>query len=359
MVIRGHLTRVLGTALLSVLVMGNVFAQNTAASMSLSDAFNAGAAAGAGTQTIHDTITSGPSSSYSPQNVVGSYSTATPSQSAYWIGAGTGTAGVTAGGNSTIAGCQDTSDPATATAQCNAINAVINTKSTAPPPMVTTTDPIYTMGRDVINNPTAIVGTVSNYFTGCNTATTTTPGNVTQDVCETYTSITAPTCSKTETVTVDALYNYQCTTTPFVQSSQTCHKVANVSVTQTGSGLNVSPGQTLFSGTNPQGFGNTIIAGSSDGVITIYNGKGYCSGSATVVVPTAVRVYTYSSANGGACGCAADYVHSITCNGTTCTDYSYSACYPLLNWSFSFTKPSSNVVITKTVTWTDQCVPYE
>jgi hypothetical protein len=96
--------------------------------------------------------------------------------------------------------------------------------------MVTTTDPLYTQGHAVINNPTSIVGTVSSYYTGCNTSTTTTPGNVTQDVCETYTSITGPTCSKTETVTVDALYNYQCTTTPFVQTAQTCHKTSNVVV---------------------------------------------------------------------------------------------------------------------------------
>ena len=223
-------SRAIASVLLPVLVASHVFAQSATAPMSVSDAFNAGAAAGAGTKTIHDTITSGSSSSYSPQNVVSSYSTTTPSQSSYWTGARTGTAGVTAGGNSTIAGCQDTFDPTTATAQCNAINAVINTKSTAPPPMVTKNDPIYTTGKAITNNPTSIVGTVSNYYTGCNTSTTTNPGNVTQDVCTTYASITGPTCAKTETVTVDALYNYQCVTTPFVQSTQTCHKTSNVVV---------------------------------------------------------------------------------------------------------------------------------
>lgn len=359
-------SRLIAWWVLVALAVGNVFGQDTGAPMSISDAFNAGAAAGAGTQSIHDTITSGSTSSYSPQNVVSSYSTTTPSQSSYWTGPGTGTAGVTAGGNSTIAGCQNSSDPTTATAQCNAINAVISTKSNAPPPMVTTNDPIYTQGHAVINDPTSIIGTASNYYTGCNTSTTTTPGNVTQDKCETYTSITSNTCAKTETVNVDALYNYQCTTTPFVQTAQTCHKVANVTVTQTGSGMNCTPGQLLASYQNYYQEYARIYCTGVPNVVQIDTGRMSCHGSVTVTVPTNITVATYNSY--GWCGVYYQYYHYISCSGSTCQDqWQNKDSVDRFGWSFyyttgnilPFTAPGSNMVITKTVTWTDQCLPYE
>ena len=172
-------------------------------------------------------------------------------------------------------------------------------------------------------------------------------------------TVSTSSCSYGRQVNIDSYANFQCDQTVNTYAIQTYNKVANVTVTQTGSGLNVTPGQLLLSLAVSWGTYLRLYAGSSDGVVTISEGRGLCSGSTTVTVPTTVRNWQRNG-SGAICGCASDNTHTISCSGTTCTDSVHSACYAYLGPEyFSFTRPSINIVITKTVAWDDQCSPYQ
>lgn len=282
--------------------------------------------------------------------------------------------------------------------ECAAVNFLARNPTTRPQfTLNAATDPTLMAAHTTLSTVTpASTGMTATAGTGCTQATTTTPAQYTNQVCDNYRDYSTQGCTTGQVIGVDADANYQCDKTvtaftsqqrqPAVSASScsygrqvnidsdanfqcdqtvnayttpTCHKVANVTVTQTGSGMNCTPGQLLASGYNPyDGISSYIYCTGTPNVVTISSAGGFCSGSATVAVPGSVGVQTYNFR--GSCGVYYVFAHYISCSGLHCSDtWGNSTNMYNSGGPISFTAPGSNMVVTKTVTWDDQCSSYE
>jgi len=151
--------------------------------------------------------------------------TPTAPESSYWQGNNTLLSNVLSGGSDKIYDCDANVGSMTDPKQknpCEAINMLNKLPAVMPPPMVTKTDPLYTTGRAIADNPEAIAGAIKGAYSGCTTKTTTIQGETVNQTCDEYLGIDNVKCQIGQVVEVDADHLYKCLETLKALSDQTC-----------------------------------------------------------------------------------------------------------------------------------------
>jgi len=197
---------------------GLVLAQS--GGMTSEQAFQAGQAFGSSANSgIAPNINSGKAA-----EVLKDYTPTAP-ESSYWQGNNTLLSNVLSGGSDKIYDCDANVGSMTDPKQknpCEAINMLNKLPAVMPPPMVTKTDPLYTTGRAIADNPEAIAGAIKGAYSGCTTKTTTIQGETVNQTCDEYLGIDNVKCQIGQVVEVDADHLYKCLETLKALSDQTC-----------------------------------------------------------------------------------------------------------------------------------------
>ena len=118
--------------------------------------------------------------------------TSTPPETALY-----GQPGLAATANARLAACIGSTDPI-CQAQVGALSSA-NTPRTAISPY----DPAVTAARDIARNPSAVLGSLASFYSGCSTAESTTPAGSVSKLCNRYSGIGNYTARRDLTVQVD------------------------------------------------------------------------------------------------------------------------------------------------------------
>lgn len=189
--------------------------------MTQSDAFDYGK--GTGSQANVQALTTGISDTQAA-SVIGGYDpNALPPGAAPYDGGLLGT--LTTAGSSKISNCGAGNAGGTdqATLQhCEAVNAV-NHQATLPPQTVlNNSDPLFTTGNAIKNNPEAIAGAMTGNYSACTTKTISSPASSSEEACTDYSTLASSNCSTGTQVVIDPDHFYKCVETIKTQSSSYC-----------------------------------------------------------------------------------------------------------------------------------------
>ncbi len=321
-------------------------------------------------------------------DVLKDFSTSAP-QSSYWLGNMTPLSGVLSGGMDTVIDCDANISSMTGAQKqhCEAVNYMNKLPMVKPPPMVTKTDPLYTIGRAIVADPQAIAGAIAGTYTGCTTKTVTSPAETVDQTCEEYSTtenvkcqigqvvrvdpdhlykcletikvLSDQKCTYGRVVVVSPEYNYQCRQNQYQIDTLQCNKIAGVTIGSS-SVLNCTPPNLFSSGGG--GYGDVYCRDNS--TFRLYWGvvHPYCPQYHDVVVSNPYPSGASWATGWMYCGSKDRYsAKSISCSGATCTmtkclqgDKIPDGC-----WSTVVARPYSYTTPTATVTWDNQCSALE
>lgn len=342
------------------------------------------------------------------------FSASPPPQSSYWAGQGTVLNTLVGGGDSRVSECASTGLSSTDPKEkqhCEAVNAIQDVHANKPTNIISSTDSLIVKGKLITSDPEAIAGIMNSTYSGCTTTTLTTPGATVEQTCNDYGELETQTCATGTLVTLDPDYfykcletiatpnnstctfgrslvvdrdvNYQCTNTKQKITTETCDKVAVISVTgSTGTSGGCTPGTLLASGTMIPSYwycGNGYANGTN-----YYNVYVYCSGPSNVRVRlvggnySGVKDYSaYPSAPSGSAtfppqgywtctpGTAQlstyTFTTSVGCNATTCTVNVNNNANPPIKISLQIPTPVPTIIntLSKSMTWQNGCSSQE
>lgn len=342
------------------------------------------------------------------------FSASPPPQSSYWAGQGTVLNTLVGGGDSRVSECASTGLSSTDPKEkqhCEAVNAIQDVHANKPTNIISSTDSLIVKGKLITSDPEAIAGIMNSTYSGCTTTTLTTPGATVEQTCNDYGELETQTCATGTLVTLDPDYfykcletiatpnnstctygrslvvdrdvNYQCTNTKQKITTETCDKVAVISVTgSTGTSGGCTPGTLLASGTMIPTYwycGNGYANGTN-----YYNVYVYCSGPSNVQVRlvggnySGVKDYSvYPSAPSGSAtfpqqgywtctpGTAQlnryTFTTSVGCNASTCTVNVNNNANPPIKISLQIPTPVPTIIntLSKSMTWQNGCSSQE
>ncbi len=121
--------------------------------------------------------------------------TTTPPETTYY-----GQPSLSGPANARLAACAtSTDDPV-----CQAQRGAVTSANTLRPP-VSAYDPAVAAARDIAGNPSSVLGSLADYYSGCTTAEVTTPAGTTTKVCNRYSGVGNYTTRRDLTVQVELL----------------------------------------------------------------------------------------------------------------------------------------------------------
>lgn len=388
-----------------------VFSGLSCAQMDAQSAFAAGKTAGA--DNLDGLI--GLISIVKAGEAVKDFSSSPPPQSSYWSGQGTVLNTLVNGGGNRVTECATTglnsSDPKDQQ-HCEAVNAIQDVHSNKPTNIISPTDSLIVKGKVITSDPEAVAGIMNSTYSGCTTTTLTTPGATVVQTCNDYGQLETQTCATGTLVKLDPDYfykcletiaipnnstctygrglvvdkdaNYQCTNTRQKITTETCDKVAVISVTgTTGTSGGCTPGTLLASGRMIPAYWY-CYNGYANGGTHYYDVYVYCNGPSNVRVRlvggnySGVKDYsTYPSVPSGSgtfpqqgywtCtpGTAQlnryTFTTSVGCNATNCTVNVNNNANPPIRISLTIPTPVPTIIntLSKSMTWQDGCTSQE
>ena len=395
----------------SAVAVSMLFVSGLACSqMNAQSAFAAGKSAGAdnveGVINLISLIKAGES--------VKDFSPSPPTQSSYWAGQGTVLNTLVSGGNSRVNECSttglSTTDPKDKQ-HCEAVNAIQDVHTNKPTNIISAADPLLVRGNLITSDPEAIAGVMNSTYSGCTTTTLTTPGATVEQTCNDYGELETQTCTTGTLVKLDPDYfykcletiaipnnstctygrtlvvdkdaNYQCTVTKQKITTETCDKVAVITVTgTTGTSGGCTPGALLASGSMRPPY--WFCGGGAQNGTSTYSVFVYCNGPSSIRVRlvggnySGVKDYSaYPSVPSGSgsfprqgywtCtpGTAQlnmyTFTTSVGCNATNCSVYVSNNANPPINISLQIPTPVPTIINTlvKSMTWQNGCSSQE
>jgi len=121
--------------------------------------------------------------------------TTTPPETTYY-----GQPSLSGAANARLAACATSIDDPVCQAQRGAV-----TSANTPRTPVSTYDPAVAAARDIAGNPSNVLGSLADYYSGCTTAEVTTPAGTTSKVCNRYSGVGNYTTRRDLTVQVELL----------------------------------------------------------------------------------------------------------------------------------------------------------
>lgn len=211
-------TKALGVVAFLFATAGACFADPL---MTQSDAFDYGK--GTGSEANVQSFTTGITDAQAG-SVIGGYDpNALPAGAAPYDGSLLGT--LTTAGSSKISNCGGGNAGGTDQASlqhCEAVNAV-NQQATMPPQTVlNNSDPMFTVGNAIKNNPEAIAGSMVGNYSSCTTQTISSAASSSEEACTDYSTLGSSNCSTGTQVVIDPDHFYKCVETIKTQSSSYC-----------------------------------------------------------------------------------------------------------------------------------------
>lgn len=134
------------------------------------------------------------------QTKVPNYQSTSPATNNY----GNGNTSLFGLGSSKVTACaSNPTDPQYSSQECNAVNTVAQSPAQRPQFNITKTDPIMQAGSSVINDPSAIAGSIQGTYSACTTKTITSPDTMQTQVCNQYLPVQNSNCLRILVVTCD------------------------------------------------------------------------------------------------------------------------------------------------------------